>query len=94
MHLENGQLVNLQVFQSWKTWTTQPAATATVTARSLVEEQEPIWAAAARAVAEGRLQPLERRPSVRANETYQMDLAAVDELVEEPESRPTRRGYS
>jgi transcriptional regulator with XRE-family HTH domain len=84
----------LQVFQGWKSWTAQPAANATVTARAVVGEQEPIWAAAARAVAEGRLQPLERRPSVRADETYEMDPAAAEELVEEPESRPTRRGYS
>lgn len=84
----------LQVFQDWKTWTAQPAATASVTARAAVGAQEPIWAAAARAAAEGRLQPLERRPSVRADETYEMDLAAAEDFVEEPEGRPTRRGYS
>jgi len=92
--LDQLTLGRLQVFRSWKSWTAQPAATATVTARAVVGEQEPIWASAARAVAEGRLQPFERRPSVRGDETYQMDLAAAEKLVEEPESRPTRRGYS
>ncbi len=84
----------LHIFEGWKSWTAQPAATAAVTARAVVGEQEPIWAAAARAVAEGRLQPLERHPSVRTDETYEMDLAAAEKLAEEPESRPTRRGYS
>jgi transcriptional regulator with XRE-family HTH domain len=84
----------LQVFQDWKSWTAQPAATATVAPRAVVGAQEPIWAAAARAVAEGRLQPLERRPSVRADETYEMDLAAAEDFVEAPEGRPARRGYS
>lgn len=84
----------IQVFEDWRNWTAQPAATATVTARALVGAPEPIWAAAARAVAEGRLQPLERRPTVRADETYEMDLAAAEDFVEGPEGRPTRRGYS
>lgn len=84
----------LQVFQDWKSWTAQPAATATVTARAATGAPEPVWAAAARAAAEGRLQPLERRPTVRADETYEVDLAAAEDFVEEPEGRPTRRGYS
>jgi hypothetical protein len=84
----------LQVLQGWKGWTAQPAATATVMPRAVVGAQEPIWAAAARAVAEGRLQPLERRPTVRADETYEMDLSAVEDFIEEPEGRLTRRGYS
>jgi transcriptional regulator with XRE-family HTH domain len=84
----------LQALQGWKGWTAQPAATATVMPRAVVGAQEPIWAAAARAVAEGRLQPLERRPTVRADETYEMDLSAVEDFIEEPEGRLTRRGYS
>ena len=37
---------------------------------------------------------MERRPSVRANETYEMDLAQGEHFVEETQDRPTRKGYS
>jgi transcriptional regulator with XRE-family HTH domain len=92
--LDQLALGRLQVFEDWRAWTLQPAATVTVTPRAQVRAREPIWAAAARALAQGRLQPLERRPSVRSDETYGVDLAAAEDLVEEPEGRPTRRGYS
>ncbi len=82
------------VFQDWRNWIAQPAATATVTRRAVVGAHEPMWAAAARAVAEGRLQPLERHPSVRPDETSETDLATAEQFVEEAQDRPTRRGYS
>jgi transcriptional regulator with XRE-family HTH domain len=83
-----------EVSQAWRSWTAHPAATVTVSRRAAAEGREPIWAAAARALAEGRLRPMERRPSVRANETYEMDLADAEHFVEETQDRPTRRGYS
>jgi transcriptional regulator with XRE-family HTH domain len=83
-----------EVLQAWRSWTTHPAATVTVSRRAAAEGREPIWAAAARALAEGRLRPMERRPSVRASETYEMDLSEAEHFVEETQDRPTRRDYS
>jgi transcriptional regulator with XRE-family HTH domain len=83
-----------EVLQAWRSWTSHPAATVTVSRRAAAEGREAIWAAAARAVAEGRLRPMERRPSVRADETYEMDLSEAEHFVEEAQDRPTRRGYS
>ena len=83
-----------EALQAWRTWTSHPAAIVTVSRRVAAEGREPIWAAAARALAEGRLRPMERRPSVRADETYEMDLSDAEHFVEETQDRPTRRGYS
>jgi hypothetical protein len=53
---------------------------------------EPIWAAAARAFAEGRLKPLPRMPTVRPESDYEMDPAEAAAFVES-EYQSRRRGY-
>jgi hypothetical protein len=53
---------------------------------------EPIWAAAARAVAEGRLGPPPRMPTVRPDSDYETDPAEAAAFAE-PEYRSRRRGY-
>lgn len=48
--------------------------------------EEPLWAAAARALKEGRLKPAERRPTIRPASTYEMDPDAEAYLFAEDES--------
>ena len=56
------------------------------------ERVEPIWAAAARALAEGRLGPPPRMPTVRPDSDYETDPAEAAAFTE-PEYRSRRRGY-
>ncbi|SRR6266568_203685 len=56
------------------------------------EPVEPIWAAAARALAEGRLGPPPRMPTVRPDSDYKTDPAEAAAFAE-PGYRSRRRGY-
>jgi transcriptional regulator with XRE-family HTH domain len=76
-----------------ETWRAATWPEATVTLRSTAaRSQEPIWAAAARASAEGRLKPPTWERTVRPAATYEMDLEEA-RAFGEPEPEVRRRGY-
>lgn len=76
-----------------ETWRAATRPEATVTLRSTAARaQEPIWAAAARAAAEGRLKPPTWERTIRPAATYQMDLEEA-RASGEPEPKVRRRGY-
>lgn len=77
--------------EQWRSWLRSAEAVATVTARP--QTAEPIWAAAARALAEGRLAAPTREPVVRAAETYEINPEDEAALFVEPEHESGRRGY-
>jgi hypothetical protein len=54
---------------------------------------EPMWAAAARAVAEGRIAEPVREPTVRPESTYEMRPDEEAAAFAEPEYESRRRGY-
>jgi transcriptional regulator with XRE-family HTH domain len=78
------------ILQTWPAWMARNDATVTVTPGAALDE--PVWAAAARAVAQGRLAVPPRAHSVRPESSYEMNL---DEAVPdtEPEYRSRRRGF-
>jgi transcriptional regulator with XRE-family HTH domain len=78
------------ILRTWPAWVARTEATVTVTPR--VALAEPVWAAAARAVAGGRLGVPRRAHTVRPESTYEMDL---DEAMafSEPEYKSRRRDY-
>jgi transcriptional regulator with XRE-family HTH domain len=82
------------LLQDWARWAAEPAATAQVRHRTETLPQEPVWAAAARAWADGRLSPWERQPTVRPETTYEADLTGAEAFMEEPANRPSREGYA
>lgn len=79
----------LSLLWSWRRYS-EPEASVTIEVQS--EESEPNWAPAARALAEGRLAPPPRRPSVRPPEAYEMDLDEAAEFTE-PRSARGRASY-
>lgn len=78
-----------------ETWRAATRPEATVSLRSTAaRSQEPIWAAAARAAAEGRLRPPTWERTVRPAATYEMDLDEARAFGEpQPEPEVRRRGY-
>lgn len=76
-----------------ETWRAAARPEATVTLRSAsARPHEPIWAAASRAAAEGRLRPPTWERTVRPAATYEMDLKEASAFAE-PETSLRRRGY-
>lgn len=76
-----------------ETWRAAARTEATVVPHSpLASAQEPIWAAALRAAAEGRLRPPTWERTVRPPATYEMDLEEAA-AFDEPETEVRRRGY-
>jgi hypothetical protein len=65
-------------------------ATVTVTQRRV--QDVPVWAAAARALAEGRIKAPPRGHTVRPESTYEMDLVEAAAFAE-PKYRSRRRSY-
>jgi transcriptional regulator with XRE-family HTH domain len=78
------------ILRTWPAWVARSEATVTVTPR--VPPAEPVWAAAARAVAEGRLGVPGRGHTVRPESTYEMNFDEAAAFVE-PEYESPRRGY-
>lgn len=78
------------VLETWRA-ATRPEATVTLGSASECT-REPIWAAASRAAAEGRLRPPTWERTVRPASTYEMDLKEASVLAE-PETKVRRRGY-
>jgi transcriptional regulator with XRE-family HTH domain len=78
------------ILTTWRTWVTRSDAVVTVTQRRV--EGQPLWAAAARALAEGRIHAPTRAHTVRPESTYEMDLAEAG-VFAEPEYRSRRRNY-
>jgi transcriptional regulator with XRE-family HTH domain len=68
------------ILQTWRTWVARSEAAVTVTQRH--QNAEPVWAAAARALAAGRLQVPPRGYTVRPDSTYQMDLVEATAFAE------------
>lgn len=62
------------------------------TVSSDLPRPEPIWAAAARALAEGLLSPPPRMPMVRPESDFEMNPAEAAAFAE-PEYQSRRRGY-
>lgn len=75
----------------WRSWIQRGESVATVTARS--QTDDPIWVAAARALAEGRLAAPTREPVARPAETYEINPEAEATWFAEPEHESGRRGY-
>ncbi len=78
------------ILRTWPMWVARSEATVTVTPR--VAPAEPVWAAAAQAVAEGRLRAPRRGHTVRPESTYEMNLDEAVAFVE-PEYKSRRRGF-
>jgi urease accessory protein UreF len=76
---------------AWRAWATALQARAEVTQR-VVERAEPIWSAAVRALAAGRLAAPARAATVRPDSTYEMDTTEV-ELFDEAAVERGRPGY-
>lgn len=71
-----------------RSWQSSHRTTAHVTVtRRRVPDGEPIWASAARALAEGRLKPPASVHAVRSPATYEMDLTAAAAFQEEGPQR-------
>lgn len=80
-----------EVLRTWPLCLMHHDSTVTVTRRA--GGPEPIWAAAAQAWAEGRLAPLERAGTARAESTYEMDPSEAG-AFREPEYEAGRRRFS
>lgn len=77
------------ILATWRAWVARTEATVTVTPRQA--QDEPVWAAAAKALMEGRLGAPPRAHTVRPESTYETDLGEVAAFAE-PEYRSQRRG--
>lgn len=75
----------------WRAWMAGAAASVTVTSRA--RENEPMWAAAARAIAEGRIAVPAWERTVRPESTYEMRPDEEAAAFAEPEYESRRRGY-
>jgi transcriptional regulator with XRE-family HTH domain len=78
------------ILATWHVWVARSEAVVSVTPR--VREAEPLWAAAARALFEGRLRIPPRGHTVRPDSTYEMDLEEAAAFAE-PKYESRRRGY-
>ncbi len=74
---------------TWRGWLARSEAVVVVSARAT--PSQPIWAAAAQALREGRLAAPHRPHVVRPESTYEMDLGEAAAFVE-PEYKSGRRG--
>jgi transcriptional regulator with XRE-family HTH domain len=79
------------ILATWRAWVARSEAIVTVTPRAAVRA-EPVWAAAARALTEGRLSVPPRARTVRAESAYETDLGEAAAFAE-PDYRSRRRGY-
>jgi transcriptional regulator with XRE-family HTH domain len=77
------------ILATWRTWVARSEATVTVTARAA--QAEPVWAAAARALMEGRLGVPPRAHTLRPESTYETDLREAAAFAE-PKYGSRRRG--
>jgi transcriptional regulator with XRE-family HTH domain len=78
------------ILATWRVWVARSEAIVSVTPRVL--QAEPLWAAAARALSEGRLTIPPRGHTVRPESTYEMDLEEATAFAE-PSYESRRRGY-
>ncbi len=76
---------------AWRTWVARLDAHVDVRPRGAAGE--PLWAAAARALADGRLTAPARTGTVRGDDTYEMDHTEASAFADEPEPDTRRRGY-
>lgn len=76
---------------AWRTWLARLEASVEV--RPRVMNGEPVWSAAARALAEGRLAAPSRAATLRPADIYEMDAAETEALEEEPSTERRRRSY-
>lgn len=76
---------------AWRSWLARLEAHVDVRPRP--QSSEPIWAAAARALADGRLAAPARAHTVRSPETYEMDVTEATPFEEQPVTDGRRRGY-
>lgn len=75
----------------WRWWVQRAEANPTVVTR--LRTSEPIWAAAAAALAAGRLSTPAREPVVRAAEVYEINPEDEAAAFAEPQQESGRRGY-
>lgn len=75
----------------WRVWMARAASSVTVTSSN--REDEPMWAAAARAVAEGSIALPEWQRTVRPESTYEMRPDEEAGAFAEREHESRRRGY-
>lgn len=75
----------------WRAWMARAASSVTVTWRD--RQDEPMWAAAARAIAEGRIAVPAWERTVRPETTYEMRPDEEAAAFAEPEYETRRRGY-
>lgn len=75
---------------TWRAWFARSSAHVTVANRR--SDGDPIWAAAARALAEGRLHAPTSERTLRPESTYEMDAERHAAAFAEPEYRSGRRG--
>jgi hypothetical protein len=71
---------------------TVPSGWVSAVVRTSGPRPEPIWAAAQRAFAEGRLRPPPRRPTLRPESDYETDPTEAVNFAE-PQYQGRRRGY-
>lgn len=81
----------LAKLESWRSWLGRAETTPSVAPRP--GAGEPLWAAAARALGEGRLATPPRRPVIRKPDVYETDPNTGAELFAEPDHQSGRRGY-
>lgn len=79
--IDQVEALGSSVLTKWQAWLTHAQAIVSVTARATASG--PIWAAAARALQEGRLESPRRAHTIRPESTYEMDLAEAA-AFEEP----------
>lgn len=84
------QVHGRSILSMWRNWVSRGEAVISVTERQV--PGEPVWAAAARAVQEGRLGRPPRAASVRPESTYETDPREAKSFVE-PEYRSGRRSH-
>jgi transcriptional regulator with XRE-family HTH domain len=79
------------VAAAWRTWVARLEASVEVRPRAM--DGEPVWSAAARALAEGRLAAPARAATVRPADAYEMDTAEAEAFGEEPDTERRRPSY-
>jgi transcriptional regulator with XRE-family HTH domain len=79
------------VAAAWRTWVARLEASVDVRPRTM--RSEPVWSAAARALAEGRLAAPARAATVRPADVYEMDTAEATAFEEEPDAERRRPSY-
>ncbi len=77
--------------ESWRTWLQRVEATSSAVGRP--GGSAPLWAAAARALADGRLAKPPRQPVIRTPDTYEINPEDEAALFAEPDHQSGRRDY-